>query len=127
VHRHLTQSLRFTVHDLQWVPHFLTAEQKRIRMSMADELLRVLAGQVTHQWHNIVILDESWFDLYTEHEMTWVSPGEMIPDRERQTTQSPKQMLTAVWNSSEFRFVKSPSKGIKFKADYYVNNILIWI
>jgi hypothetical protein len=27
-HRHLTQSLRFTMRDLRWVPHLLTAEQK---------------------------------------------------------------------------------------------------
>jgi hypothetical protein len=27
-HRQLTQSLRFTVRYLRWVPHFLTAEQK---------------------------------------------------------------------------------------------------
>jgi hypothetical protein len=41
-HRHLTQSLRFTVLHLRWVPHFLTAEQKRIRVQMAIELLQVL-------------------------------------------------------------------------------------
>jgi hypothetical protein len=28
VHRHLTQSLRFTVRHLRWVIHFLAAEQK---------------------------------------------------------------------------------------------------
>jgi hypothetical protein len=27
-HRHLTQSLRFMVRHLRWLPHFLTAEQK---------------------------------------------------------------------------------------------------
>jgi hypothetical protein len=34
-HRHLTQSLRFTVRHLRWAPHFLTAEQKQIRVQMA--------------------------------------------------------------------------------------------
>jgi hypothetical protein len=29
VHRHLTQSIRFTVRYLRWVPHFLTAEQRQ--------------------------------------------------------------------------------------------------
>jgi hypothetical protein len=43
VHRHLTQSLRFGVRHLRLVPHFLTAERKRIRVDMAGELLRVLA------------------------------------------------------------------------------------
>jgi hypothetical protein len=49
VHRHLTQSLRFTVRHLRWVPHFLTAEQKQIRVQMAIELLQVLSVQSTHQ------------------------------------------------------------------------------
>jgi hypothetical protein len=74
VHRHLTQSLRFAVRHLQWVSHFLTAEKKRIRVDMAGGLLRVLAGQVTHQWHDTVALDEPWVYLYTGHELMWVSP-----------------------------------------------------
>jgi hypothetical protein len=32
VHRHLTALLRFTVRDLRWVSHVLTAEQKQIRV-----------------------------------------------------------------------------------------------
>jgi hypothetical protein len=49
VHRHLTQSLRFTVRHLRWVPHFLKAEQKQIRVQMAIELLQVLPLQSTCQ------------------------------------------------------------------------------
>jgi hypothetical protein len=48
VHRHLAQSLRFTVRHSRWVLRILTAEQKRIRVDMAGELLRVLASQATH-------------------------------------------------------------------------------
>jgi hypothetical protein len=105
VHRYLTQSFRFTVRNSQRVPYFLTAEQKEIRVNIADELLRVLVGQVTHQWHDIMTLDESWVYLYTEHEM-WASPGETVPDRDRQTIQSPKLVLTVVWNPNGFHVVK---------------------
>jgi hypothetical protein len=48
-HRHLTQSLRFTVRHLRWFPHFLTAEQKQIPVQMAIELLQVLSVQSTRQ------------------------------------------------------------------------------
>jgi hypothetical protein len=58
-HRHLTQSRRFTVRHLRWVPHFLTAEQKQIPVQMVIELLQVLSVQSTCQWHDIVTLDES--------------------------------------------------------------------
>jgi hypothetical protein len=57
-HRHLTQSLRFTVRHLRWVPHSLTAEQKQIRVQMAIELLQILSVQSTRQWYDIVTLDE---------------------------------------------------------------------
>jgi hypothetical protein len=42
VHRHLMHLLRYTLRHLRWVPHFLTAEQKQIRVQMAIELSQVL-------------------------------------------------------------------------------------
>jgi hypothetical protein len=69
MHRHITQLLRFTVRHLRWVPYFLTAEQKQIRVLMAIELLQVLWVQSTHQWHDIVTLDESRISLFSEHDL----------------------------------------------------------
>jgi hypothetical protein len=83
--RHLTQSLRFTVRHLRWVPHFLTAEQKQIRVQTAVELLQVLSVQSTHQWHDIVTLDESWIYLFSEHDLMWTAPGQIVVNRERHT------------------------------------------
>jgi transposase len=54
-----------------------------------------------------------------------MAPREIVPDRERQTVQSPKRMLTIVWNPSGFHIVKALPKGGKFSAPYYTNNILI--
>jgi hypothetical protein len=44
-HRHLTQLFRFIVRHFRWVPHFLTDEQKQIRVKMAIELLQALSVQ----------------------------------------------------------------------------------
>jgi hypothetical protein len=74
----------------------LTTEQKRIRVDLTCDLLQVLAGQVTHQWPDIVTLSESWVYLYTEHEMMWASPGETVPNKERQMIQSPKLILNVI-------------------------------
>ena len=127
VHRHLTHSLGFRVRHLRWVPHFLTAEQKQMRVTMSRELLRVLSVQRARQWHDIVTLDESWIYLSNEHDLMWMAPGETVPDRERQTIQSPKLMLTVVWNPSGFHVVKALPKGAKFNSQYYTNNILVAI
>jgi hypothetical protein len=77
-HRHLTQSLRFTVRHLRWVPHVLTVEQKQIRVQMAIKLLQVLSVQVTRPWHDIVTLDESWSYLFSEHGLMWTAPEKLL-------------------------------------------------
>jgi hypothetical protein len=127
VHRHLTDSLHFRIRHLRWVPHFLNPEQKRARVNMAGEPLRVLSGQGARQWHDLVTLDESWFYLRSEHDLMWTAPEEIVPDRERYTIQSPKFMVTIVWNPSGFHVVKALPRGSKFNAQYYINNILVAI
>jgi hypothetical protein len=91
------------------------------------ELLHVLSVKIARQWHDIVTLDESGIDLYCKHDLMWMAPGEIVPDRERQTLQSPTLMLTIVWNPSGFHVLKALPKGGKFSAQYYTNNILIAI
>jgi hypothetical protein len=126
-HRHLTQSLRFTVRHLRWVPHFLTAEQKQIWVQMAIERLQVLSVQSTRQWYDIVTLDELWIYLFSEHDLMWTASGEIVVDRERYTIQSPKFMLTVVWNLITFHVPKALPKGRKSNAQYCTNDILVTI
>jgi hypothetical protein len=83
---------------------------------MAIELLQVLSVQSTHQWHGIVTLDESWIYLFSEHDLMWTAPGEIVVDREWHTVQSPKFMLTVVWNPIGFHVLKALPKGRKFNT-----------
>jgi hypothetical protein len=92
-------------------PHFLTAEQKQIRVQMAIELLQVRSVQSTRQWYDIVTLEESWIYLFSETDLMWTTPGEIVVDRERHTVQSPKAMLTVVWNPIGFHGLKAPRRG----------------
>jgi hypothetical protein len=96
VHRHFTQSLRFTVRYLRWVPHFLTAEQKQIPVQAVIRLLQVLLVESMRQWHKIVVLDKSWIYLFSEHDLMWTAPGEIVVDREQHTVRSRKFMLTVM-------------------------------
>jgi histone-lysine N-methyltransferase SETMAR len=126
-HRNLTRSLRFTVRHLRWVPHVLTVEQKQIRVQMAIELLQVLSVQSTRQWHDIVPSNKSCIYLFSEHDLMWAAAGEIVVDRERHTVQSPKFMLTVVWNPIGFHVLKALPKRRKFNAQYHTNDILIVI
>jgi hypothetical protein len=83
---------------------------------MAIELLQVLSVQSRRQWHDIVTLDESWIYLFSEHDLIWTAPGEIVVDRERHTVQSPKVMLTVVWNLIGFHVLKALPKGRKFNV-----------
>jgi hypothetical protein len=105
----------------------LTAEQKQIRVLMAIELLQVLSVQSTRQCHDIVTLDESRIYLFSEHDFMWISPGETVVDRERRTVQSPKFMLTVLWNPIGFHVLKAIPKGHNFNTQDYVNGILVAI
>jgi hypothetical protein len=103
----------------------LTAEQKQVRVQMAIELLQVLSVQSTRQWHVIVTLDESWIYLFSGHDLMWTAPGEIVVDRERHTVQSPKFLLTVVWNPIGFYVLKALPRRRKFNAQYYTNNMLV--
>jgi hypothetical protein len=54
----------------------------------------------------------------------WTAPGEILPDRERDTIQSPKFMVPIVWNwnPNGFHVVKALPKWSKFNAQYYTDN-----
>jgi hypothetical protein len=97
------------------------------RVQIAIELLQVLSVQITRQWHDIVTLDESWIYLFSEHDLMWTAPGGIVVDRERHPVQSPKFMLTVMWNPIGFRVLKALPKERKFNAQYYTNDILVAI
>jgi hypothetical protein len=94
---------------------------------MAIELLQILSVQSTCQWYDIVTLDESWIYLFSEHDLMWTAPGEIIVDGERHTVQSPKFMLAVVLNPIRFHVLKALPKGRKFNTQYYTNYILVAI
>jgi hypothetical protein len=106
------------------VPHFLAAEQKQIRIQMAIKLLQVLSVESTCQWHDIIIFEEWWIYVFSEHNLMWTAPGEIVVDRELHTVQSPKFMLTVVWNPIGFPVLEALPNGRKFNAQYDTNDIL---
>jgi hypothetical protein len=57
----------------------------------------------------------------------WTAPEEIVVDRKRHTVQSPKFMLTVVWNPIGFHVLKVLPKGRKVNVQYYTNDILVAI
>jgi hypothetical protein len=93
VYRRLSEKLGFTARQLRWVPHIIFDDQKAKRVKCSKFILTILLAQQTRDWHDIVTLDESWFDCITDHEPIWLPPDGKVPDRERVTIQSKNVML----------------------------------
>jgi hypothetical protein len=85
---------------------------------MAVELLQVLSVQSTRSWRTIVTSDKLWIYLFSEHDLIWTAPGEIVVDRKRHIVQSPTFMLTVVCNPIGFHVLKALPKGRKFNAQY---------
>jgi histone-lysine N-methyltransferase SETMAR len=94
---------------------------------VAIKLLQVLSVQSTRQWHDIVILEESWIYLFSEHDLMWTAPGEIVIDREWHTVHSPKFILPVVWSPIGFHILKTLPKGRKFNAQYDTNDVLVTV
>jgi hypothetical protein len=69
-------------------------------------------------------LDESWFYFSTARERIWLTPEQLVPDRERNMIQSPKLMPTVAWNPSGSQVLTALPRGLEFNAGYYVMAIL---
>jgi hypothetical protein len=106
------------------VLHHLSAAQKAAKDDLRKQVLRMLARQNTGTWHGATTLNKSWFYLFTNHEFTSLAPGEPVSKRERHMIQSSKLMRTVTWITSRFHVVVTLPNGIKFKASYYITEML---
>jgi hypothetical protein len=57
--------------------------------------------------------------LSIDHELIWFPTGAPVLDKEGYRIQSPKLILTVVWNSYGFYLVDFLSKRMKFNGSYY--------
>jgi hypothetical protein len=135
-------------------PPLLMAEHKQIRVQIAIELLQVLSmqsktrasGTTLSPWTSCVFIcsvsisEHQWASVsISEHDLMWTALGEIVVDRERHIIQSPKFMLTVVWNPigihvpcSMFSVLcsESPPERAQIQCTilyYYTNDILVAI
>jgi transposase len=124
VHRHLTQSMRWKLRHLKWVPHTLTESEKVTRVQRTTELLGLLQS-IKHQgWQYIVTLDESWFYWEIDWEQQWLPEDDEPGTRTRRGIDRKKTMLTIVWNTRGFHVIDAMPRGETFSARYYIDHIL---
>jgi hypothetical protein len=85
------------------------------------DLLRPLQHQ---SWKYVVTFDEAWVYFSNQHEQIWLPEDEDPPTNARPTIDSPKTMLTVLWNPHGFHVIKVLPRGCKWTSPYSIDNIL---
>jgi hypothetical protein len=102
----------------------LTDTQEAQRVALSNQLLLELLSIKHHGWHFVITLDESWFDLSTDHEQIWLSADQELPERAKHTIHDKKIGVTIAWNPLGFQLVDALPRGRGFNAEHYRDNIL---
>jgi histone-lysine N-methyltransferase SETMAR len=124
VWRCLKRLLGFVVKHLHSIPHTLTEAQWQIRIDRSIELIRRLESAQTNEPQNLITLSESWFYLWTSHEIVWIQAEQQPPEMVKHMIGDRKTMVTIVWNPQGFHLVDALPKGQKFNANNYIDRIL---
>ena len=78
----LTNDLNFKYMHLRWIPHSLTPEIKKKRVSQAQVILKALQTANRSHFSNIITGDESWFFYINQPKARWVLaddyPGSIV-------------------------------------------------
>jgi transposase len=97
VNRCLIGPLKRKKKHLKWVPHTLNATQKKERVKIATDMLKILKEDEENDFANIITGDESWFWYRYDHEAVWATAGEAAPERPKQGLGCEKVMIWTFW------------------------------
>lgn len=120
----LINSMGYKKYNFQWVPHMLTDEMKKRRVSCSKSMLQELRTFQKEGFHHIITGDESWFYLRYFHQFMYTDSKENVPKIPKRMISDTKFMYTIFWNPWKFYIVDVLPKGQKFNSEYFINNIL---
>jgi hypothetical protein len=124
VRYHLVNKMTYKLKHCKRAPHRLSEAQKQTRVATSKHLLDLLCSVQHQSWKYLVTLDEAWFYFSNQDEQIWLPNQEDPPTIQRQMINSPKTMLTVVWNPHRFHSVSLLPKGRKWTSQYYIDHIL---
>jgi hypothetical protein len=78
---HLRDSLHLKCFHLRWITHQLTGQLRATRVQKCEELLPLLESMAANKFRTIVMSDESWFTLESQHSAKWSIHREESPER----------------------------------------------
>ena len=112
----LTRQLHMSKFVLHLVPHTLNAEQKRMRVERATDILEHLQSPGGRE--NVVTGDETWVYHEHPHDSMWAVSGGDVGTRVAHTINSKKTMITVLWTIKGFLVVDALPDGSRFNSSY---------
>ena len=122
--RILRNDLGYKYKHLRWIPHTLTSQMKKNRVTQCIEILNALRSAKRSHFNNIITGDESWFLYVNQPKARWVladeDPGEIVEPSIYQK----KIMVTIFVRKNGTFFVELLPQGQKFNSEYFVDSII---
>ena len=120
----LKLELGLTKKYARWVPHFLTDEQKKLRMELSKALLIKLSKLKECQRAAVITGDESWIYLNYPNESKWCTEDEVPPDIEKRMIYTKKLMFFCSFSAYGIVSIDVLPENSKFNSTYMCDVIL---
>lgn len=120
----LKNELGYNYRHLRWIPHQLTCQMKKNRVTQCTQILNALRSAKRSHFSNIITGDESWFLYVNQPKARWVladeDPGEIVEPSIYQK----KIMVTIFIRKNGTFFVELLPEGQKFNSAYFTKSII---
>ena len=119
----LSNILHYKCLHTMWVPHHLSAIQKKNRTDIAKSMLPLLVNEKRTHFANIYTGDESWFLFEYTQNTQWVISKENLIEKVRKTNFEKKIMLTVFFNGLGPTVINFLPINMKFNGSYFIDII----
>ena len=120
----MTQELGYRYKHLHWIPHNLTPEMKKNRVTQSKVILNHLQTAKRSHFTNILTGDESWFVYENQPKARWVpvddDPGDVL---EKSDFQKKRMVTIFIKQNGEF-FVELLPDDQNFNSLYFIDVII---
>jgi histone-lysine N-methyltransferase SETMAR len=121
--RILHQELKLYKRNLRWVPHSLTIEQKKSRVELSKQLLKILRNEESSEFRHLLTGDESWLYYSYPHDSMWTR-GRDVEERERRSIGTKKIILVVFWGFDETPVFQLLPDGESMNSDSFSSLVI---
>ena len=118
----LKNELKMKKVNAHWIPHDLTDQQKKVRVDLSGEMLKVL-NKVRYS-SLILTGDETFLYWKNLRNLMWLQADLPPPSRERHIIGSKKLMISVIWSTSGMKSIDMLPLGQSFNKEFYINTVL---